>query len=124
MEGSFDDCTAPSDTLFRSGLPRGIRHRVSIRATNLRATHRELPDPKLTLLYGQYTLTFAVVAFMAAREKEARSKLSLAVLMVTARNAVASGYLLVAGMERLSQAGPPLVVNCALTVLLILFRKK
>jgi hypothetical protein len=29
-------------------------------------------DPTLSLLYGQYTSTFAVVAFLAARENEAR----------------------------------------------------
>jgi hypothetical protein len=39
-------------------------------------TQSNLPDPNLTLLCGQYTLTFAVVAFMAAGEKEAATNLS------------------------------------------------
>jgi hypothetical protein len=34
-------------------------------------------DPTLGLLYGQYTLTFALVAFMAARASQAASALSL-----------------------------------------------
>jgi hypothetical protein len=87
-------------------------------------TRSTLPDAKLTLLYGQYTLTFAFVAFMAAREKEAASKLSLTILIVTAGNAVIFGYLLITGMERFPQVGPPLIVNCILTVLLFLFRNE
>ena len=39
-----------------------------------RITETTLPDAKLTLLYGTYTLIFAFVALMAAREKEAASK--------------------------------------------------
>jgi hypothetical protein len=87
-------------------------------------TRSTLPDAKLTLLYGQHTLTFAFVAFMAAREKEAASKLSLTILLVTAGNAVVFGYLLVTGMQGYAQAGPPLVVNFVLTVLLFLFRSE
>jgi len=87
-------------------------------------TQSKLADPKLTLLYGQYTLTFAVVAFMAAREKEAGTKLSLTILILTGGNVLMFGYLLVSGMERFSQAGPPAVVNFILTVLLFLFRRK
>jgi uncharacterized membrane protein YhdT len=86
-------------------------------------TQSTLPDAKLTLLYGQYTLTFAYVAFMAAREKEAASKLSLTILILTAGNVVAFGYLLITGMQGLPQAGPPLAVNSVLTVLLVLFRR-
>ena len=86
-------------------------------------TESTLPDAKLTLLYGQHTLTFAIVAFMAAREKEGAGKLSLAILFLTAGNVIMFGYLLVSGMERFPQAGPPLIVNFALTVLLFLFRK-
>jgi hypothetical protein len=87
-------------------------------------TQSTLPDAKLTLLYGQHTLTFAFVAFMAAREKEAASKLSLTILIVTAGNAVIFGYLLMTGREGFSQVGPPLIVNSVLTVLLFLFRKE
>jgi uncharacterized membrane protein len=86
-------------------------------------TKSTLPDAKLTLLYGVYTLIFACAAFMAAREKEAASKLSLIILMVTAGNVVVFGYLLMAGREGFAQAGPPLIVNSVLTVLLFLFRR-
>src|SRR4029450_11809802 len=34
-------------------------------------------DATLNVLYGQYTMTFACVAFMAARKREATSELSL-----------------------------------------------
>ena len=88
-----------------------------------RITQTTLSDAKLTLLYGVHTLIFAFVAFMAAREKEAASKLSLTVLLVTAGNAAVFGYLLFTANEGFSQVGPPLVVNFTLTVLLFLFRR-
>ena len=88
-----------------------------------RITETTLPDAKLTLLYGMYTLIFAFVAFMAAREKEAASKSSLTILLVTAGNAVVFGYLLLTANEGFSQVGPPLIVNLILTVLLLLFRR-
>src|SRR5262245_8358839 len=87
-------------------------------------TQSNLPDAKLTLLYGQHTLTFALVAFMAAREKEAASKLSLTILILTGGNVLMFGYLLVSGMEHFPQVGPPLIVNFILTVLLFLFRRE
>jgi hypothetical protein len=87
-------------------------------------TQTTLPDAKLTLLYGQYTLIFAYVAFMAAKEKDATSKLSLTVLIVTVGNVVVFAYLLITGREGLSQLGPPLIVNSVLTVLLFIFRKE
>lgn len=70
-------------------------------------TRTTLPDVSFTLVYGVYTLTFAFVAFMAAREKEAASKLSLTILMVTAGHVVVFGYLLLTGMGAFSQVGPP-----------------
>jgi hypothetical protein len=88
-----------------------------------RITQSKLPDGKLTLLYGQHTLTFAFVAFLAAREKEATGKLSLTILIVTAGNAVVFGYLLLSGLEAFPHVGPPLIVNSLLTVLLFLFRQ-
>jgi hypothetical protein len=88
-----------------------------------RITQTTLPDAKLTLQYGLYTLIFAYVAFMAAREKEAASKLSLTILLVTAGNALVFGFLLVTGRDGFAQAGPPTIVNSLLTVLLFLFRK-
>jgi hypothetical protein len=87
-------------------------------------TQSTLPDAKLTLLYGQYTLTFAYVAYMAAREKDATSKLTLTILIVTAGHVVVFGYLLMTGREGFPQVGPPLIVNSVLTVLLFLFRKE
>jgi uncharacterized membrane protein len=88
-----------------------------------RITQTSLPDAKLTLLYGIHTLIFAFVALMAAREKDAAGKLSLTILLVTAGNTVVFGYLLLSAMEGFSQAGPPLIVNSVLTVLLFLFRR-
>ncbi|HJY87227.1 MAG TPA: hypothetical protein VKE24_10355 [Candidatus Acidoferrales bacterium] len=88
-----------------------------------RITQTTLADAKLTLLYGVHTLIFAFVAFMAASEKEAASKLSLTILLVTAGNAVVFGYLLLTANEGFSQVGPPLIVNFILTVLLFLFRR-
>ena len=88
-----------------------------------RITETTLPDAKLTLLYGMYTLIFAFVAFVAAREKEAASKLSLTILLVTVGNAVVFGYLLLTANEGFSQVGPPLIVNLILAVLLLLFRR-
>jgi hypothetical protein len=87
-------------------------------------TQSTLPDAKLTLLYGQYTLTFAYVAFMAAREKDATSKLSLTILILTAGHVVVFGYLLMTGREGFPQGGPPLIVNSVLLVLLFLFRRE
>jgi hypothetical protein len=87
-------------------------------------TQTTLPDATLNLLYGQYTLTLAYVAFMAAREKESASKLSLTILIVTAGHVVVFGYLLMTGMRGFPQVGPPLIVNFILTVLLFLFRKE
>jgi hypothetical protein len=87
-----------------------------------RLTHT-MHDPTLDLLYGQYTLTFAFVAFMAARASQAASKLSLAILVLTAGHVVVFGYLVLSGIQGFAQAGPPLVANSVLTVLLFLFRK-
>jgi hypothetical protein len=79
-------------------------------------------DPTLSLLYGQYTLTFAVVAFLAARENEAAGKLSLVILMLTAGHVAVLGYRLLTGVQAFSQAGAPLIVNFVLTALLFLFK--
>src|SRR5262245_42044335 len=81
-------------------------------------------DATLNLLYAQYTLTFAYVAFMAARENDAGSKLSLTILIVTAGHVIVFGYLLLTGLQGFPQAGPPLIVNSILTILLSVFRKR
>jgi hypothetical protein len=86
-------------------------------------TQSKLADAKLTLLYGQHTLNFALVAFLAAKEKEAASKLSLTILIVTAGNAAVFGYLFLSGREAFPQVGAPLIVNSLFTVLLFLFRR-
>jgi len=83
-----------------------------------------LPDAKLTLLYGQYTLTFAYVAFMAARGSDANSKLCQTIFILTVGHVAVFAYLLVTGAQSLPQAGPPLVANSLLTVLLFVFRRE
>jgi hypothetical protein len=80
-------------------------------------------DATLNVLYGQYTMTFACVAFMAARKREATSELSLVVLVLTAGHVIVFSYLLMSGIQDFSQAGAPLIVNSILAVLLFLFRK-
>jgi hypothetical protein len=80
-------------------------------------------DATLSVLYGQYTMTFAFVAFMAARKREATSELSLVVLVLTAGHVMVFGYLFMSGIQDFSQAGAPLIVNSILAVLLFLFRK-
>jgi hypothetical protein len=84
-----------------------------------RTTH----NATLNVLYRQYTATFAFVAFMAAREREATSKLSLAILVLMAGHVIVFSYLLLSGIQDFSQAGAPLIVNFVLTVLLLLFRR-
>ena len=56
-----------------------------------RITQTTPSDERVTLLYGSYLLIFAFVAFMAAREKEAASKLSLTVLLVSVSNLLVFG---------------------------------
>jgi hypothetical protein len=80
-------------------------------------------DATLNILYGQYTMTFALVAFMAARKREATSELSLVVLVLTAGHVIVFSYLLMSGIQDFSQAGAPLIANLILAVLLFLFRK-
>lgn len=87
-------------------------------------TQAALPNAELNLLYGQYLVTFACVAVMAAREKEAAGQLSLLILIVTAGHVVVFGYLLMTGMEGFPHVGPPLIANVILTVLLFLFRRE
>ena len=86
-------------------------------------THTTPPNPMLNLLYGQYTVTFAYVAYMAARENKADSKLSLTILILTTGHVLVFGYLLLTGLRGFSEAGPPLIVNLIFTGLLFLFRK-
>ena len=88
-----------------------------------RITESRLPDPTLNLLYGLYALILGCVAFMAARENETATKLSLTVLMTTAGHVAVFGYLLLSGTRSFPQVAVPLVVNLTLTALLVLFRR-
>jgi hypothetical protein len=89
----------------------------------MRMTETTSSDASLVLLYGQYALTFAAVAFMAAREKEPAGKLSLAVLLLLLGHVLVFGYLLATGARGFAQAGPPVIVNLVLAVLLFQFRR-
>ena len=88
-----------------------------------RITQSTLSDATLNLLYGQYALTFAVVAFMAARDSQPAGKLSLVVLLLTAGHVLVFGYVSMTGMWSCAQAGPPVAVNLVLTILLLLLRR-
>lgn len=82
-----------------------------------------LPDAALNMLYGQLTLTFAFIAFLAAAGGDGLRKLSLIILVLTAGHVVIFGYQLGTGVLNFAQAGPPLIINAIFTVLLFLFRK-
>ena len=81
-------------------------------------------DPSLGLLYGQYALTFAFASFLGARGKEGAGKLSLVILLLVAGQAVVFGYLLLTGIQAFAQAGPPIIVNAILAILVFWFRKE
>lgn len=82
-----------------------------------------LPDAALNMLYGQLTLTFAFIAFLAAAGGDGLRKLSLIILVLTAGHVVIFGYQLGTSILNFAQAGPPLIINAIFTVLLFLFRK-
>ena len=82
-----------------------------------------LPDKVLNMLYGQVVLTFAYVAFLAARGGEGLAKLSRVILILTAGHVVVFGYQLATGISSFAQAGPPLILNLLFTILLIIFRR-
>ena len=85
--------------------------------------NNQLPDAALNMLYGQLSLTFAYVAFLAARGGDGASKLSRVILALATGHVVVFGYQLLAGVLDFSQAGPPLIVNAIFTALLFMFRK-
>jgi len=82
-----------------------------------------LPDKALNMLYGQVVLTFAYIAFLAARGGEALAKLSRVVLALTVGHVLVFGYQLITGMAGFAQAGLPLIINLIFTVLLLIFRR-
>jgi hypothetical protein len=81
-----------------------------------------LPDKALNILYGQLMLTFAYVAFLAARDVEGPRKLSRVILTLTVGHVVIFGYQLITGIMTFAQAGPPLIINLIFTILLVIFR--
>ena len=89
-----------------------------------RITQTTPSDERVTLLYGSYLLIFAFVAFMAAREKEAASKLSLTVLLVSVSNLLVFGSLLLAGRVTFDQVGAALLANVVLAPLIFFFRRQ
>jgi hypothetical protein len=82
-----------------------------------------LPDKALNMLYGQVVLTFAYVAFLAARGGDGLKKLSRLVLALTVGHVLVFGYQLITGMAGFAQAGLPLIINLIFTVLLLIFRR-
>ena len=88
-----------------------------------RITQTTPSDERVTLLYGSYLLIFAFVAFMAAREKEAASTLSLTVLLVSVSNLLVFGSLLLAGRVTFDQVAAALLANVILAPLIFFFRR-
>ena len=82
-----------------------------------------LPDKVLNMLYGQLLLTFAYVAYLAARGGDGLSKLSLVILILAVGHVIIFGFQLIAGMSSFASAGVPLIVNLIFAVLLYIFRK-
>jgi hypothetical protein len=75
------------------------------------------------MLYGQLTLTFAYMAFLAVRGGDGLDKLSRVILALTTGHVFVFGYQLITGMLNFAQAGPPRIINTIITVLLFLSRK-
>lgn len=81
-----------------------------------------LPDRPLSMLYGQLTLTFAFIAFLASQGGNGLSKLTNVLMVMTAGHVVIFAFLLATGGLAFAAAGPPLIINLIFTVLLYLFR--
>jgi hypothetical protein len=82
-----------------------------------------LPDKALNMLYGQMMLTFAYVAFLAARGQDGLEKLSRVTMTLTLGHVLVFGFQLATGVSNFAQVGPPLIINALFTVLLFFFRK-
>lgn len=82
-----------------------------------------LPDRALSMLYGQLTLTFAYVAYLAAQGGEGASRLVNIVLVLTVGHIIIFAAQLFTGVLAMAQAGPPLAINIIFSLLLLLFRK-
>ena len=82
-----------------------------------------LPDKALNMLYGQVALTFAYLAFLAARGGDGTYKLTRLLLVLTLGHVLVFGYQLATGMASFASAGVPLILNAIFTILVFLFRK-
>lgn len=82
------------------------------------------PAPTLSLIYGQYSLTFALVAFLAAREQRRDNPLSFVILILLIGHVVVFSYELLTGLQAWAQAGPPIAINALLALLLYAFSRK
>ena len=113
-------------TLYIIGTYQAVFGTMVIVAPGLfqRITQTTPSDQRITLLYGSYLLIFALVAFMAAREEEAASKLSLTVLLVSVSNLLVFGALLLAGRVTFDQVGAALLANVVLAPLIFVFRRQ
>ena len=87
-------------------------------------TQSKLADPNAHTFVRPIHANFCRCGVYGSQRERTATKLSLTILILTGGNVLMFGYLLVSGMERFSQAGPPAVVNFILTVLLFLFRRK
>lgn len=81
-----------------------------------------LPDRPLSMLYGQLTLTFAFIAYLASQGGNGLSKLISALLVMTAGHVIIFAFLLATGGLAFAAAGPPLIINLIFTALLFVFR--
>ena len=113
-------------TLYIIGTYQAVFGTMVIVAPGLfqRITQTTPSDQRITLLYGSYLLIFALVTFMAAREEEAASKLSLTVLLVSVSNLLVFGALLLAGRVTFDQVGAALLANVVLAPLIFVFRRQ
>ena len=83
----------------------------------------DLPDTGLNMLYGQVALTFAYLAFIAARGGDGLKVLTRLLLTLVVGHVLVFGYQLIAGLATFAQVGVALVVNAIFTILLIIFRR-
>ena len=83
----------------------------------------DLPDAGLNMLYGQVALTFAYLAFIAARGGDGLKKLTRLLLTLVVGHVLVFSYQLITGIATFAQVGVALVVNAIFTTLLIIFRR-
>jgi len=89
-----------------------------------RITRTTLSDDRITLLYASYLLIFGLVSYMAAREKEAASKLSLTTLLVSIANILVFGFLLIAGRVTFGEVAGAMIANVILAPAIFFFRRQ